>query len=122
MRIIDEEDFGKIYGKAKQVLLDVPDNNFLVDMLEQCTMESDYGKFIYYANKLLEVPPVKSFLLIFEENLSKQINGKLEDKNLKQALGCWFGYLFQQKYGMQKAGIKQVGILGVSVATYYKKK
>ena len=121
MRIIDEEDFGKIYGKAKQVLLDVPDNNFLVDMLEQCTMESDYGKFIYYANKLLEVPPVKSFLLIFQNEIEKHINGKIDDKNLKQSIGCWFAYLFQQKYGMQKAGVKQVGIFGVSVATYYKK-
>ena len=120
MRIIDEEEFGKIYGKAKQILVNT-NNQFYVDLLEQCTLDSDYGKFIYYANLLLEVPPIKSFLLMFEKELRERTNGKIEDKNLKQALGCWFGYLFQKKYNMHKEGVKQVGILGVTVGTYYKK-
>ena len=123
MRIIEEEEFGKMYGKAKHVLTE-PGNQFYVDLLEQCTRDTGYGNYIYYANQVDKRPPVKSFLLLFKKEITEYTNGKIEDPNLRQSLGCFFAYLYTQKYNMSKAGAKQIngkkGILGVSVATYYK--
>ena len=101
MNIIEEKDFSGSYGKAKETL-SLPQNKFYLDLLKECTTNSDFLAFVKYANNLLEVPPVKSFLLLFEEQIKNETKGEITDPNLKQALGAWFGYLFQKKYGMKK--------------------
>ena len=118
MNIIEEKDFSGSYGKAKETI-SLPQNKFYLDLLKECTTNSDFLAFVKYANNLLEVPPVKSFLLLFEEQIKNETKGEITDPNLKQALGAWFGYLFQKKYGMTKAGVKQIKFLGVTTATWF---
>ena len=87
MNFIYENDFSGSYGNAKRVL---EDNPFYLNLLDKFWSNDEYVSFVKLANCILGVPPVKSFLLIFQNEIKQKENGKITDSNLKQALGSWF--------------------------------
>lgn len=87
MNFIYEDAFSGSYGKAKKVL---EENPFYLNLLDKFFSNKEYVGFVKYANCLLQVPPVKCFLLIFQDEIKQKENGKITDPNLKQAIGSWF--------------------------------
>lgn len=118
MSILQEENFKKKYGKAKYVL-ELPENSFYLNLLEECYSNEKYFNFIILANNLLKVPPTKSFLLLYEDKIREKENGNIENYALKQAIGAYWGYIFSNVLNMKNTKKARVGILGVSTATVF---
>lgn len=126
MDVINEENFKGHYGKARKILTK-PENEFYRDLLDECFNNSEYESFIKLSNRYLEVPPVKVFLLLNEERIREHEKnngnhkGEIIDSDLKQAIGAYIGWIFQEKYNIKEKTIKKINILGVSTATWFGK-
>ncbi len=60
-------------------------------------MNKKFTNYMIAANDLNGIPPVKSFLLFYEEEVLK-LNGKDKytlSKNIKQAIGAFYGMFFK---------------------------
>lgn len=118
------EDFKGMYGSAKIAL---ESDSFYIRLLTQCYQNEEHMKFIQMANHYLEVPPVKSFVKIYREEIIRHEQEKnaseegiIENPQIRQALGSFFGYVFQRKYAMRKGRKVRVGDLGIVTASLFK--
>lgn len=90
----------------------------------QAMQDRDLLGHIIFCNDLFCIPPVKTFLCFFKENLvsiTGREDAKLEDF-AKKSLGAVWGYLF--KYVFEYAGQKSVSVslnrmFMLKTATYY---
>jgi len=118
MSILEESKFKSSYGSAKTVL-EKDENRFYLNLLEECYHNEKYFNFMILANDLLDVPPTKSFLLLYKDILEGK--GEITNQSLKQAIGSYWGYVFTNVLNMQSLKKARVGILGISTATVFKK-
>lgn len=117
MSIIQEDRFKKNYAKAKYVL-ELEENKFYLNLLEECYHNKEYFSFMKLASIILETPPTKSFLLLYKDKLEEK--GTINNQALKQAIGSYWGYIFTHKLNMKSSKKARVGILGISTATVFK--
>lgn len=117
------EDFKGMYGSAKTALESDP---FYIKILTECYQNQEYMTFIKMADLYLDIPPVKSFVKIYKKEIiehEKEKNGPesetIENPQIRQALGSFFGYVFQRKYAMRKGRKVRVGDLGIVTASLF---
>ena len=120
MGILQEKDFKRNYGKARFVL-ELEENKFYLNLLEECYSNEKYFTFIKLSNELLKVPPTKCFLLLYQDKIKQKENGDIKNQAIKQAIGSYWGYIFTNILNMKRTKKARVGILGVSTATVFEK-
>lgn len=118
------EDFKGMYGSAKTALESDP---FYITLLTECYQNQEYMTFIKLADIYLDVPPVKSFVRIYKESIirheqeiSQSDRQIIANPQIRQALGSFFGFVFQKKYAMRKTRKVRVGDLGIVTASLFK--
>ena len=112
------EDFKGMYGSAKTALESDP---FYITLLTECYQNQEYMTFIKLADIYLDVPPVKSFVRIYKESIIRHSDRQIiANPQIRQALGSFFGFVFQKKYAMRKTRKVRVGDLGIVTASLFK--
>ena len=100
MITFNEQDFLKTYRGTETFV--TKDSQYYTPFLELLKDEALLEK-IRFANDVLKVPPLKSFILYHRDYLKDEIfNGKLEPRT-KRGLGACFGYLYKFIYGGYEA-------------------
>ena len=100
----------------------VADNKYYNAFL-QLLDDEDLLKGIKFANDVINVPPIKSFILYYRNVLKSDLFEETMSDNYKQGLGACFGYLFRFMYG----GYEPVSVwcgdksTNVKKASYFKK-
>lgn len=92
----NEEDFLRTYrGSEKFVTNEREYYALFLDLLQ----DEDLLAHIRFANDVLEVPPLKSFVLYERDYLKKDVFNKEMSAIAKRGLGACFGYLYRFIYG-----------------------
>ena len=96
----NEQEFLKIYrGTEKFVTNESRYYNLFLDLLKD---EALLDK-IKFANDVLEIPPIKTFILYERDYLQKDIFNEEMSPIAKRGLGACFGYLYKFIYGGYEA-------------------
>ena len=91
----NEQDFLKIYrGTEKFVTTEGKYYNLFLELLK----DDDLLTKIKFANDVLKVPPIKTFILYQREYLKHDVFNEKMSPIAKRGLGACFGYLYKFIY------------------------
>lgn len=120
----DEEDFCRAYRGTREFCETAYYRQFLEFLTDEILVDK-----VKFANDILQIPPVKSFIGIYKDFFAKQIKkepaGKMRQQD-KQGLGACFGYLYRfiyKNYEPAQAwvGDTKQGGTGIKTASYFVK-
>lgn len=119
MKIVGERKFKLTYRAAGAVL---EANPFYMNLLEECYSNQRYMEFIIMSNNIHKIPPVKTFARLYEERILEHTNGAMiNEGKIRQAIGSFFGYIFEYKLGMHASRTVRVSLLGITTGSVYSK-
>lgn len=117
----DEEDFLKTY-KGTETFVTIEREYYLLflDLLKN----EDLLAHIRFANDVLEIPPLKTFVLHEREYLKKSVFNETMSNIAKRGIGACFGYLYKFIYGGYESEQSWFNDekTGIKTASYFKKK
>lgn len=117
----DEEDFLKTY-KGTETFVTTEREYYLLflDLLKN----EDLLAHIRFANDVLEIPPLKTFVLHEREYLKKGVFNETMSNIAKRGIGACFGYLYKFIYGGYESEQSWFNDekTGIKTASYFKKK
>lgn len=92
----NEENFLKVYkGSEKFVTIEREYYNLFLDLLKN----EELLAHIRFANDVLGVPPLKTFITYERDYMKKDVFNKNMSAVAKRGLGACFGYLYKVIYG-----------------------
>lgn len=121
MVIFNEQDFLRTYrGTETFVTNESKYYNLFLELLK----DGGLSEKIKFANDVLNIPPVKTFILYEREYLKKDIFNEEMSSAAKRGLGACFGYLYKFIYGGYEAESSWFNDekTGIKTASYFKKK
>lgn len=93
--IFDEQDFLKTYrGTEKFITEESKYYKLFLELLK----DEELLKEIRFANDVLHIPPIKTFILHERDYLKKDVFNEKMTPNAKRGLGACFGYLYKNIY------------------------
>ena len=117
----NEENFLKVYkGTETFVVKECEYYALFLDLLQ----DDDLLDHIRFANDVLGVPPLKSFILYERDFLKKHVFNKVMSSTAKRGIGACFGYLYKVIYGGYESEQSWFNDekTGIKTASYFKKK
>lgn len=121
METFNEQDFLRTYrGTETFVTNESKYYNLFLELLK----DGGLLEKIKFANDVLNIPPVKTFILYEREYLKKDIFDEEMSSVAKRGLGACFGYLYKFIYGGYEAESSWFNDekTGIKTASYFKKK
>ena len=120
--IWNEEDFLKTYKGTEKFVTDEGREYYLLflDLLK----DEELLSHIKFANDVLAVPPLKSFVLYEREYLKRNVFDKKMTPVQKRGIGACFGYLYKFIYGGYESEQSWFNDenTGIKTASYFIKK
>ena len=116
----DEQDFLKNYHVTEAFM--TTESRYYKLFLE-LLKEDELMTSIRFANDVLKVPPLKSFILYHREVLRDDFFNEKMSPSVRRGLGSCFGYLYKFIYGGYEAEQVWFGdtLTGTKTASYFKK-
>lgn len=118
----NEEDFLKTYKGTEKFVLGEGREYYLLflDLLK----DEELLSHIKFANDVLAVPPLKSFVLCEREYLKRNVFDKKMTPVQKRGIGACFGYLYKFIYGGYESEQSWFNDenTGIKTASYFIKK
>ncbi|MDO6354811.1 hypothetical protein Q3V94_06925 [Caloramator sp. CAR-1] len=116
MNITSDEILQKIYegfNKIYKAFNNFVDSGFLWEECIKTVKDTDLMNKIIFCNDILNVPPVKVFVLVNEK-----IPSNLTDYE-KKAIGAFWGYVFKFVFGYRNQRSVPINVKGIKTATTF---
>ena len=119
----DERKFLKTYRGTESFITN--ESKYYNSFLELLQNDELLEK-IKFANDVLRIPPIKSFIKYERDYLKKDIFNQTMSANAKRGLGACFGYLYrcmyEEGYESKQTWFKDDDVTSITTASYFIKR
>ena len=122
MKKFNEQEFLSIYRGLEPF---VRDEKKYYNLFLELWQDGDLLDKIKFANDVLKIPPIKTFITYQREYLGKDIFNEKMSPIAKRGLGACFGYLYKFIYGgyeSEQTWFNDKDKTEIKTASYFKKK
>lgn len=92
------------------------------DLYNRAIGNADFLRGAIFCNDVFRIPPVRTFLTVYRQEVDALVEQDTPTTDLKQAIGAAFGMVFKHilHYEEQKStSIPRSGAINIKYATYY---